>query len=352
MFLKDLLKNRHTVVLYAVILLLIAVLTASCFKISAEKDAKAQLYSQKTQLEKSNSEKDKEISEKNKQIEEKDKQIKDKDKQIEDLKKENLELAAKKKAAAGSSSTTSAVSSQASNEELQKLISSMLVPKPVQKPLKDHVCYLTFDDGPSSKVTPLILDILKKHNAKATFFVVGTSNLSLLKRINGEGHTVGLHSDTHRCYEQNGNNIYSSTYKYLLDLKAVSDKVFNTIGKRTTVIRFPGGGSNLVSKKVCPGIMSNLTVLVQDMGYSYFDWNVSSGDASSNNVSPQTILSNVINNSHVRNGEGICVLMHDTNAKLTTAQALDGVISELKKRGYKFEALGPGDFGFHHPVAN
>ncbi|MBO4467982.1 MAG: polysaccharide deacetylase, partial [Clostridia bacterium] len=287
--------------------------------------------------------------------------IEEKDKQIEDLKKENLELAAKKEAAAkvpASSSTPSAPTTpstpatQYTNEELQALISSMTVPKPEQKPLKDHVCYLTFDDGPSTNVTPLILDILKSQNVKATFFVVGTGNLSLLSRISSDGHTIGLHTDTHRCYEQNSNNIYSSTYKYLLDLKAVSDKVQSLTGKRSTVIRFPGGGSNLVSKKVCPGIMSNLSVLVQDMGYSYFDWNVSSGDANATNPTPQQILSNIINNSHVANGEGICVLMHDTNAKMTTAQALTGVITELKKRGYTFEALSPGDFGFHHAVAN
>lgn len=61
--------------------------------------------------------------------------------------------------------------------------------------------YLTFDDGPNSYCTPLVLDLLKKHNAKATFFVIGNNidnNLAVFNRINNEGHAIGNHSPDHK----------------------------------------------------------------------------------------------------------------------------------------------------------
>ena len=355
-----LIRNKQTIILYAVIVLLIITLGAAGYKLSVENKRNTELTSQNAELKKGNSEKEKELAEK-------DEQIKEKDKQIKSLKKKNKELLAakKKKAAAAASAKNAAASSTAApapatsaepaaaqQSELDSLIASMLIPRPVQNPLKNHTCYLTFDDGPSTNVTPRILETLKKHNVKATFFVVGTANLSLLPRISAEGHAIGLHSFTHDCYSQTSNNIYSSTKNYLLDLKSVSDAVASVTGLRPSIIRFPGGGSNLVSRKVCPGIMTNLTTLLQDMGYSYFDWNVSSGDADGKTHTPQELISFVVNNPHVQKNEGICVLMHDTNAKTTTADALDGIITELKNRGYRFETLAPGDFGFHQTVAN
>ncbi|HCH27983.1 MAG TPA: hypothetical protein DEW35_00595 [Ruminococcaceae bacterium] len=354
-----LLGNKKTVILYAVIVLLIATLTASCFKISAEKSRKNALTSQNSELKKSNEKKEKELKEKEKQLEEKAKQIEEKDKQIADLEKKNLELtAARQKAAANppqpapTAPAPSFTPPSYSQDALNALIADMTLPKPVEIPNKGKVCYLTFDDGPSTRVTPVILDILKKHSVKATFFVVGTGNLSLLKRMSDEGHTIGLHSNTHQCYKISAENIYCSPYTYLLDLKAVSDKVAAAIGKRPGVIRFPGGGSNKVSERVCKGIMTTLTKLLPDMGYTYFDWNVSSGDAERDGVPKDQIINNVLNSGPVARGEGICVLMHDTNAKVTTAEALEGIITGLKARGYTFEALSPGNFGFHHNVNN
>ena len=347
-----LVKNKLAVVFGAIIILLVFSLAVACFRISAETSANKELTSQNAKLKSGNDEKDKKLEQKDKEIEEKNKQIEEKDKQITDLKKENIELAAKKKAAGGVSSGSAPVSSSYTNEQLQALISSMMLPPPVQQPLKDKVCYLTFDDGPSTNITPRILDTLKKHNVKATFFVVGTANLSLLPRIASEGHAIGLHSYTHQCYVQSSENIYSSPYKYLLDLKAISDAVAAKTGQKPSIIRFPGGGSNLVSKKVCPGIMTTLTKLVQDMGYSYYDWNVSSGDADGRLHSKEEIVSAVVNSGPAQSGKGICVLMHDTNAKTTTADALEGIILGLKNKGYTFEKIAPGTYGFHHSVAN
>ena len=93
----------------------------------------------------------------------------------------------------------------------------------------DKVCYLTFDDGPSSTVTKSILETLAKYNVKATFFVAGTGNMSMLKSIHEGGHAIGLHTDTHDY------NLYKSADAYFKDLQAVSDKVYEQTGVRSII---------------------------------------------------------------------------------------------------------------------
>ena len=211
-------------------------------------------------------------------------------------------------------------------------------------PSGEKICYLTFDDGPS-KNTPLILDILKNYNAKATFFVINTGDIGYIQRIHDEGHTVGLHT-----YSHNYAQLYSSTDAYFNDLQQISDKVESIIGIRPTVMRFPGGSSNKVSAKYCKGIMTQLVTLVQEKGYSYFDWNISSGDADSTTPSYTYIRNNVLNNA--RNKNSICVLMHDASAKTTTVQALPEIIEGLTNMGYRLEALTPEAYGYHHQNLN
>ncbi len=211
------------------------------------------------------------------------------------------------------------------------------------------VCYLTFDDGPSEK-TLQILKTLDEYNAKATFFVVGTGKLEYLTQIAEKGHTIGLHSNTHQIYSSGSNNIYSSIDAYFNDLNTLSDKVFEKCGIRSNVIRFPGGGSNTTSKKVCEGIMTRLTNQVQIKGYGYFDWNVDSGDAASNKVTAKQIASNVL--TQAKNKNSICVLMHDLGNKQATVDALPEILKGLKSMGYSFEALTENSYGYHHKVLN
>ena len=212
-------------------------------------------------------------------------------------------------------------------------------------PSKDRVCYLTFDDGPSDN-TLKILDILDRYNAKATFFVIGnTGKLDYVKQIHARGHVVGLHSDTHR-YEI----IYRSTDAYFADLDAISSKVEQLIGIKSKIIRFPGGGSNGVSKQYCKGIMTRLTNQVKAKGYAYFDWNVSSGDASGNNVPANQLVSNVL--TQAKNKNSICVLMHDNAAKKTTVEALPAMLEGLASMGYRFEGLTVNSNGYWHHVNN
>ncbi len=261
------------------------------------------------------------------------------------LQKQLVELAAKKKAAAEAKRLEQQkLQADLAKQRTQNIISLLSLPKTEQQSALPNVCYLTFDDGPS-KNTPAILDILKRYNIKATFFVIGSGNLSLLPRMKSEGHTIGLHADNH-----NYAVIYKNVESYLTDLQAISQKVESLTGEKTSVMRFPGGGSNEISRKYCVGIMSELTKLLPDMGYSYFDWNVSSGDAEKSVVPTATIINNTL--SMAKSKDSICVLMHDASAKTTTVEALPSIIEGLCNMGFRFEAITPQTNGYHHTVHN
>lgn len=206
------------------------------------------------------------------------------------------------------------------------------------------ICYLTFDDGPSDN-TLKILDILDSYGIKATFFVVGTAKTEYMPQIVTRGHAIGLHSTTH-----NYSTIYADVNSYLADIQQISDIVYNTTGVRSNIIRFPGGSSNMVSAQYCKGIMSDLTVRMPQLGYSYYDWNVSSGDASAARVPAATIVNNVLKGAKGKNS--ICVLMHDTGAKTTTVEALPAIIEGLDAMGFRFAPLSAEVFGFHQKVNN
>lgn len=206
------------------------------------------------------------------------------------------------------------------------------------------VCYLTFDDGPSDN-TLKILDILDSYGIKATFFVVGNAKTEYMPIIQSRGHAIGLHTATH-----NYSSVYADVNSYLADIQQVSDIVYNTTGIRSNIMRFPGGSSNKVSAKYCAGIMTDLTVRMPSLGYSYFDWNVSSGDASAAKVPAATIINNVLSGAKGKNS--ICVLMHDTLAKTTTVEALPAIIEGLDAMGFRFAPLTADVYGFHQAVNN
>ena len=204
------------------------------------------------------------------------------------------------------------------------------------------VIYLTFDDGPHATYTKKILDVLKKYNVKATFFVTCGGPDSLIVREHKEGHTVALHTASH-----NYKTIYSSIDGYFNDLNKVSDRVYRLTGVKSKIIRFPGGSSNTVSKNYSRGIMSALSVEVVERGYNYFDWNVSSGDAGGT-----TSAKGVFNN--VKNGlsktRGNVVLMHDI--KSYTANAIEDIIQYGLKNGYEFKKLTYETKPTRHRISN
>ncbi len=192
----------------------------------------------------------------------------------------------------------------------------------------EKVAYLTFDDGPSS-ITPQILDILKRYDVKATFFVIGNlakKNPSIIKREIVEGHIVANHSCTH-----NFKKLYSSTEQFRTEVEKTDEILKNIIGTEYNIrlFRFPGGsfGSKLQPYRD----------VLMNIGYNYIDWNALNGDAEAKIVAPAKQLSNI--KETVRGKNCVVILMHDANIKKTTVETLPGIIEFLFSEGYEIRPL-------------
>lgn len=207
----------------------------------------------------------------------------------------------------------------------------------------DKTIYLTFDDGPGPH-TERLLNILKKYDVKATFFITGYDNRynELISREYKEGHTIGLHS-----YSHDYKVIYSSVENFMNDMKMLEDKVKQYTGTDTKIIRFPGGTSNTISRNYKRGIMSELSRTIEEMGYRYFDWTIVSGDAGET-TNPDQIYENV---TKVVSSDGYnVVLMHDI--KYYTVDAIEKIIQFGLSNGYTFAPLTMDSPVIHQGVNN
>lgn len=207
----------------------------------------------------------------------------------------------------------------------------------------DKVVYLTFDDGPS-KYTSELLKTLDKYGVKATFFV--TNQYSKYQNMIGEtarrGHTIALHTYSHVFSE-----VYKDIDSYFADLQKIQDIVVKQTGKEATIVRFPGGTSNSVSKKHCPGIMTEITKTLPLYGYKYCDWNVDSGDAGGTKSS-SGVANNVI--SGMKKYNISYVLQHDTTSY--SVKAVDEILAWGIANGYTFLPMTSSSPMHHHPVRN
>jgi len=189
---------------------------------------------------------------------------------------------------------------------------------------KKKIAFLTFDDGPS-KYTPKILDILKRYNIKATFFVLGTSVQNYpeyLKREVEEGQSIANHSFSHdiRYFGRNTPDYF------VQDVKKCDVEIKKVLGEdfKTNLVRFPGGSFGHKS------YIDNLRAA----GFDHIDWNVENGDATRLNVPKQELIDNVKKEMSTHNH--VVILMHDSATKATTVEALPEIIEFLKSRGFEF----------------
>ncbi|MCL1981991.1 MAG: polysaccharide deacetylase [Clostridiales bacterium] len=190
------------------------------------------------------------------------------------------------------------------------------------------VMYLTFDDGPSPGVTPMVLDTLKEYGVKATFFIVGAfadRYPDLVLRIVNEGHAIGLHSYTHNYRE-----IYASADAFMDDLRRVDDAIYEIAGVRSRVVRFPGGSVNGYDKATYDEIVE----AVSEAGFVFFDWNASLQDAVKNPVA-SVLFNNAV--ATVGDSDRVVLLAHDRIPQ--TAQLLGELLDYFGD--YHMELLTP-----------
>ena len=193
------------------------------------------------------------------------------------------------------------------------------------------IAFLTFDDGPTQAVTPLILNVLKEENVKATFFVLGTNvnkNPDLVKRAYLEGHYIANHG-----YSHSYSKIYQNAETVLAEYKKTEKSIQKAIGNEaysSHLFRFPGGyaGGKYAEIKKKAGKLLN------DNAISYIDWNVLTGDAEGANTK-EKIMKNI--KKYTKNKGPIVVLMHDASNKILTYETLKDVIQYLREQGYTFD---------------
>lgn len=186
--------------------------------------------------------------------------------------------------------------------------------------------YLTFDDGPSDRVTPKILDVLKEEDVKATFFIIGVNAESrryLLEREVAEGHKLGVHTYSHKYGE-----IYASPESLIRDIERCNQVIAQTTGKPSTLYRFPGGSY---------GLPSALINAVTAHGMRYYDWNASTRDAELYGATPDQLYRAAT--AMPAATDKIVLLAHDSTTKSATAQALKSIIRFYKNLGYAFATL-------------
>lgn len=177
--------------------------------------------------------------------------------------------------------------------------------------------YLTFDDGPSEENTNKVLDILKEHNIKATFFLVGENvekHPETAKRIVEEGHSIGIH-----CYRHDYEELYESVDSYVEDFEKARKVIYEATGVEINMFRFPGGSVNSYNKNVYQDIIDEMT----ERGYVYYDWNASLEDAVKKST-PEQLLENARTSTFGR--RKVIMLGHDViyNTTLCLDELIEG----------------------------
>ncbi|OPJ59285.1 polysaccharide deacetylase family protein [Clostridium oryzae] len=199
------------------------------------------------------------------------------------------------------------------------------------------IAFLTFDDGPSTTVTPRVLNTLKKNNVKATFFIIGKQvqesqrTQKLLRDIYNQGHAIGNHTYTHDYSRLYPNQVVNPRV-FMKEIERTNIVLGKTLGKNfaTRVIRLPGGHGSWKGT-------GKLDKQFANKDYKYIDWNSLVGDAERGRRTKQQLIYRY--KQTFRGQKKLILLMHDTYGKESTAQALQYIITDLKKKGYKFMVL-------------
>lgn len=219
---------------------------------------------------------------------------------------------------------TTLTSADALDDDIQEKISSLTKSD-------EKIAYLTFDDGPTLRATPKVLDILNEEEIKATFFVIGkyvSHHPDIVKRAYEEGHYIANHG-----YNHNNKSLYKNSESFINEVKNTDIEIGKAIGIDnycSHIFRFPNGymSPNNKSQKV------KAANLLKDMEYVYVDWNCLNND-SVKKYSKSQLLTNL--KKSAKNKGTLIVLMHDTNDVNDTTSVLLESINYLKNEGYSFK---------------
>lgn len=193
---------------------------------------------------------------------------------------------------------------------------------------------LTFDDGPDPRWTPEILNILKRENVPATFFILGKNGQSypdLVRRIVNDGHEIGNHSFTHPNLGEIPLPITE------LELNATQRLIESLVGRSTVLLRPPYFGDAEADKpqEVEPAILAQkLGYIIVGLRIDPNDWHLP--------VTADQIVTRTVERAEDKDPEtrGQVVLLHDAGGdRSATVEALPRLIHELRGRGYKFVAV-------------
>ncbi|MET8577084.1 glycosyltransferase [Streptomyces sp. NPDC005012] len=191
----------------------------------------------------------------------------------------------------------------------------------------DHRLVLTFDDGPDPEWTPKVLDVLKKHDAHAVFFVTGTMasrHPGLVARMVDEGHEIGLHTFNHPDLA------LQSQRRIDWELSQNQLAITGAAGIRTSLFRPPYSSfAAAMDNATWP-----VTRYIGSRGYITVVNNTDSEDWKRPGVDE------IIRRATPEGGKGAIVLMHDSGGdRSQTVAALDRFLPDLKKQGYRFQNL-------------
>ena len=205
--------------------------------------------------------------------------------------------------------------------------------------------YLTFDDGPSAN-TPALLDVLAEKGVQATFFVTAQcpDHLDDLTRAAAQGNVIALHTYSHEYSE-----IYASTAAFWADIDRLNEVIREKTGQYSTLLRFPGGSSNSVSRHYGgSALMKELAAQCGERGIAYFDWNVDTKDAEGGTRSAQSIVQRALDGAEGL--ENVVILMHDGGMNKTAPEAAAAIIDAFRARGCAFDTLNHLTVPVHHTL--
>ncbi|MFK5983658.1 MAG: polysaccharide deacetylase family protein [Flavobacteriaceae bacterium] len=202
-------------------------------------------------------------------------------------------------------------------------------------PNNNNDVYLTFDDGPIPEVTPWVLSLLKKHQAKATFFCIGdniSKHPTIFQQVISEGHSIGNHTFNHlNGWKTNTEEYIGNCVTFEEILKRVQDDKTSSILHS----KFRIQNSELLFRPPFGKMTSKQAAILQQKGYRIIMWDVLSADFDSS-ISKEKCLENVINNLQ----SGSIIVFHDSlKAEEKLRYVLPKMLKHLKENGLNCQPI-------------